>query len=190
MDHEEKKLVNQARQGNITAFEELVKQYEKRVMALAVQLVGNTDDAEDIYQEVFIKVFQNLHKFRSESSFYTWLYRIVVNCAINYRKKRNRQRYQSLDEMLERNDGWQWIPKAKETDMDSLLIHKELMEQIHFNLDSLSMMQRVVFILRFFQDFQIKEISEVIGCTEGTVKNYLFRGTQKMRKKLSIYLKT
>ena len=190
MDGEERKLVHQAQEGNLLAFERLVQKYDKRVLALAFQLVGNTEDAEDVYQEVFMRVYHNLHRFRFESDFFTWLYRIVVNCAISYRKKRHRQQHRSIDEADQKDGGWQWIPADIGPEPDVLVINVELREKVEATLDTLSLMQRTVFILRFFQDFKIKEIAEIIGCSEGTVKNYIFRSTQKVRKNLSSYLKT
>ena len=189
MSEEEKGLVQQAQEGNIWAFERLVHQYDRRVLTLAYQLVGNRQDAEDVYQEAFMRVYNKITKFRFESDFYTWLYRIVVNCAISYRKKRNRQRHQSIDEATERENGWQWTPADPGVGADSLVSDIELREIIQTNLELLPLMQRVVFTLRFLQDFKIKDIARIIGCSEGTVKNYLFRSTQKMRKGLSHYKK-
>ena len=190
MSDEERDLVLQAQEGNRWAFEKLVHKYDKRVLALAFQLVGNKQDAEDIYQEAFMRVYHKINRFRFESDFYTWLYRIVVNCAISYRKKRNRHRHQSIEQTGARENGWQWIPADPGASPDTLVSNVELIEQIQSNLETLPLMQRVVFILRFFQDFKIKDIAEIIGCSEGTVKNYLFRSTQKMRRNLSPYVKT
>jgi len=190
MSDEERDLVLQAQEGNRWAFEKLVHKYDKRVLALAFQLVGNKQDAEDIYQEAFMRVYHKINRFRFESDFYTWLYRIVVNCAISYRKKRNRHRHQSIEQTGARENGWQCIPADPGASPDTLVSNVELIEQIQSNLETLPLMQRVVFILRFFQDFKIKDIAEIIGCSEGTVKNYLFRSTQKMRRNLSPYVKT
>ena len=183
-------LVIQAQKGSVEAFEELVKLYDKRVLSLAMQLVGNTEDAEDIYQDVFMKVYDKLNQFRLESHFYTWLYRIVVNCAISYRKKRNRQRHRSIDEMTGSIEGWQYHFPQDGQNPENHMIHAEVQEQIQMTMDKLSLKERVVFILRFFEDFKIKDISEIMGCAEGTVKNYLFRSTRKMRKDLLVFIET
>ena len=190
MNADEKDLVLQAQQGNLWAFEKLVCKYDQRVLALAYQLLGNHQDAEDVYQEVFMRVHHNIKKFRFQSDFYTWLYRIVVNCAISYRKKRNRQRHLSIEETGERENGWQWTPTDPGIHPDAILNNLELRHMITMKLNALPLMQRVVFTLRFFQDFKIKEIAQIIGCSEGTVKNYLFRSTQKMRKGLSPYVES
>lgn len=187
MTNEERNLVHQAQQGDHRAFETLVQRYDQRVIALAYQLVGNRHDAEDIYQEVFMRVFHNITKFRFQSDFYTWLYRIVVNTAISYRKKRTRHSHQSIDAASE-SEHWHWTPEADTPDPDAQVMNAELKGKIDDTLDNLSLMQRTVFVLRFFQDFKIKDIASIIGCTEGTVKNYLFRGTRKMRKSLAAYV--
>ena len=190
MNADEKDLVLQAQEGNLWAFEKLVCRYDQRVLGLAYQLLGNHQDAEDVYQEVFMRVHHNIKKFRFQSDFYTWLYRIVVNCAISYRKKRNRQRHLSIDETGEKGNGWQWTPTDPGIHPDAVVNNLELRHMITMKLNTLPLMQRVVFTLRFFQDFKIKEIAQIIGCSEGTVKNYLFRSTQKMRKGLSPYVES
>jgi RNA polymerase sigma-70 factor (ECF subfamily) len=187
---EEKDLVRQAQEGSLWAFERLVHKYDKKVLSLAFQLVGNKQDAEDVYQDVFMKVYHKINRFRFESDFYTWLYRIVVNCAISYRKKRNRERHRSIEEAAEKESGWQWTPTDPKAGPDDLTAGIEIREQIHSNLETLPLMQRVVFTLRFLQDFKIKDIAQIIGCSEGTVKNYLFRSTQRMRKHLLPYMES
>jgi len=188
MEKDERDLVYQAQEGNQWAFEKLIYKYDRKVLALTFQLVGDTEDAKDVYQEAFMRAYHNIKKFRFESDFYTWLYRIVVNCAISYRKKRTRQRHRSLEQISEREEGWHWMPADSGASPETLVLNAELREQIQSTMNTLPLMQRVVFILRFFQDFKIKEIAQIIGCSEGTVKNYIFRSTQKMRKHLSSYV--
>lgn len=187
MNEEERTLVREAQDGNARAFEKLVHRYDRRVLSLAYQLVGNTQDAEDVYQEAFMRAYDKIGRFRFESDFYTWLYRIVVNCAISYRKKRNRQLHRSIEEASERNGTAQWMPVDDKPEPDRLILDNEIREQVEAILDTLSLMQRTVFVLRFLQDFKIKDIAQIIDCSEGTVKNYLFRGTQKMKKSLKAY---
>ena len=190
MNDDEKDLIRQAQTGDQRAFEKLVRKYDKKVLALAFQFVENVEDAKDIYQEAFMRAYHKIHRFRFESQFYTWLYRIVVNCAISYRKKGARQRHQSIEETMHNEDGWHLLPPNEEPKPDALAIREELREQIQSNLETLSLMQRTVFVLRFYEDFKIKDIAEIIGRTEGTVKNYLFRSVQKMKKRLSPYIKS
>ena len=187
MNKEVRALVQRAQEGNAEAFERLVHQYDRRVLTLAYQLVGNTQDAEDVYQEAFMRAYDKIGKFRFESDFYTWLYRIVVNCAISYRKKRNRQLHRSIDAPAPNDDVVKWMPVDENPEPDKLILDREIREKIEATLESLSLMQRTVFVLRFFQDFKIKDIAQIIDCSEGTVKNYLFRGTQKMKKSLRAF---
>ena len=190
MEKEERDLIKKAQEGKHWAFEQLIRKYDKRVLTLAYQLVGNTSDAEDVYQEVFLKIYRKISRFRFQSDFYTWLYRIVVNCAITYRKRRNRNLHKSLDEPVGQMDGWQWTPADDAPGPDELISHVELSQKINDSLDALSLMQRTVFVLRFYQDFKIKDIAHIIGCTEGTVKNTLFRSIKKVKKELKTYIQS
>ena len=189
MNVEEKKLIENARRGDNAAFGRLMERYDRRIMALALQMLGNREDAQDVVQEVFLKVFQKIHQFEHRSEFFTWLYRIAVNYIISYRKKRRRDAHRSLDAGIEREDGFPQLPVDNQARTDAPLLGSELSAQIESGLDDLSLMQRTVFVLRFFQEFKIKEIAHIIGSSEGTVKNYLFRSTQKMKKRLKPYLK-
>jgi RNA polymerase sigma-70 factor (ECF subfamily) len=190
MKNEEKDLIYKAQQGNAWAFEKLIKSYDRRVLALAYQLLGNPQDAEDVYQEVFMRVYKKIHLFRFESDFYTWVYRIAVNCAISYRKKRNRHVHARIGEADYQETEQTWVPADIEPGPDKKVLDSEIKEQIESSLNQLPLMQRVVFILRFFQDFKIREIANIINCSEGTVKNYIFRSTQKMRKRLAPYVQS
>ena len=188
MHSEEKELIHQARSGNHWAFEKLIRQYDRQVLSMAYQFVGNTPDAEDIFQEVMLRVYQNIKNFRMESQFYTWLYRIVVNSSLSYRKKRNPHKHISMDHFRDEKDNWQFPDTDKASAPDTDLLNREIREQISDTLDRLPMMQRIVFILRFNEEFKLNEIAEIIGCTTGTVKNHLFRCTKKMRQALAAYI--
>lgn len=190
MDEEEKDLIHRAQEGNNWAFEKLIRKYDRRILALALQLVGNTEDAKDVYQEVFMRVYRKLHRFRFESDFYTWLYRIAVNCAISYRKRRTRQRFWPIEGTEQGVKVGEYTPSDSGPTPDTSVLTSELNEQIEAVIETLPVMQRAVFVLRFFQEFKIKEIAQITGCSEGTVKNYLFRSTQKMRDNLSSYIKS
>ncbi len=187
MEKEDRNLIEKAQQGNISAFEELVQKYDRRILSLAYQFTRNTEDAKDIYQEVLMRVYNKLNRFRFESNFYTWLYRIVVNCAINYLKRRTRHSHQSIDEINERQ-GWDWVTLDTGPTPETLAISTEIREKIHATIETLPLMQKVIFILRFLEDFKIKDIAQIIGRSEGTVKNQLFRSTEKMRESLASYL--
>ncbi len=181
-------LIKNAQTGNQKAFENLVRLYESRVLSLAFQLLGNTQDAEDVYQEVFMKLHKNISRFEFKSDFFTWLYRIVVNTALSYRRKRFRHEHFSIDASEEREDGWHWTPVHDSPEPDQVVLNSEVLEKVYESLDQLSLMQRVVFSLRYFEEFKLKEIAEITSCSEGAVKNHLFRSTQKMKKILSPFV--
>ncbi len=177
-----------AQAGDVKAFEKLVGLYERQVMALAVQLLGNTEDAKDLYQDVFIKVYKNLHRFRFESQFFTWLYRIVINSAYSMRKKRSKSLHASIDEIRNENNEYGLMPPDNQPSPEKKTILADTQAALHASLDTLPLQQRVAFILRFFEEFKINEIAEIMNCAEGTVKNYLFRSTQKIKKIMKPYI--
>lgn len=188
METNEIALIKDAQAGNLKAFEELIQRYESRVLSLAYQVLGNTQDAEDVYQEVFMKVHKNIQRFEFKSDFFTWLYRIVVNAALSYRRKRFRHEHVSIEASEERNDGWHWTPVNDTPEPDQVMLNQEVVQMVYKGVEQLPMMQRVVFILRYFEEFKLKEIAEITNCSEGAVKNHLFRSTQKMKKALSSYV--
>ena len=135
-----------------------------------------------------MKVYKNIDKFRFQSAFDTWLYRIVVNTAINYRKTRSRHlNLTPISEYPE--EDMSWTPLDHKPLPDQIALNQEIRDQIQTALDQLTMIQRTVFILRFYQDFKIKDIAEITSCAEGTVKNTLFRSTLKVRRHLSKYMR-
>lgn len=185
---EEKELILQAQEGNHWAFEKLINQYDRQVLSMAYQFVGNTPDAEDIYQEVMLRVYQKIKHFRFESQFSTWLYRIVVNCAINYRKKKRQHNHVSMHYAPKDQTDWEFPSADVSSRPETMVLNQEIRDQITQILETLPMMQRVVFVLRFSEDFKLREIADIVGCSVGTIKNHLFRCTQKMRYALSSYV--
>jgi RNA polymerase sigma-70 factor (ECF subfamily) len=188
MDERENRLIRQAQQGSTSAFAQVVAMHDRRVLQLACQLLSSERDAEDVYQDIFLQVFRKLSSFRFESEFSTWLHRIVVNHCINFRKKRERRRYQSLD-APHGDEESEVLPQPEDPgqDPERALLNRELGERITAALDSLSGQQRAVFVLRHFHGHKVREIAEILSCAEGTVKNYLFRATQQLQRKLQAY---
>ncbi len=167
------------------AFESLVKKYDRQVMQIAASMVNNAHDAEDIYQEVFVRVHRNLRRFQFRSEFSTWLYRVVVNYCINFQKKRRRNRAFSLDSDFDQESmGWQLTIADAEKTPEQSMLNQELSNEIDAALDQLSSQQKLVFVLRHYHGFKLKDIAAMMGCSLGTIKNYLFRATQKMQSQL------
>ncbi len=190
MTKEETDLIQRAQRGDKAAFEQLIYQYDKKVLGMAYSFINNYDDAKDIYQEVFLRVYKGLKKFEFRSEFSTWLYRITTNVCITYRSQKKKHAFSSIDEGIEEQDGEisplaELIPGDNETDERTL--KTEIKERIDKALKKLSPQQTLVFTLKHFGGHKIREIASMMNCTEGTVKNYLFIATQKMREQLKGY---
>ncbi len=185
MDRKERALIEKAQEGNAMAFEQLIRRYDKQVLSLAYSMVNNTEDAKDIYQEVFIRVYRGLRKFKKQSEFSTWLHRITVNYAINFRKKRTK--YKMFTAPLEDDAAAHWR-FADASDVGEDVGYSELKEKLDEILDTLSPQQRSVFVLRHYHGYKLREVAEILQCNLGTVKNYLYRATQKVQQQLSGYI--
>ncbi len=188
MDERETRLIRQAQSGSSIAFAQLVALHDRRVLQLAQQLLNDQRDAQDVYQDIFMNVFRKLPSFRFESAFSTWLYRIVVNHCINFRKRRTRARHEPLEHSIfvEEEEPLSQFKDAG-LDPERELLNRELGEEIMSALATLSEKQRAVFVLRHFHGHKLQEIAEILDTAEGTVKNYLFRATQHLQKRLRAY---
>ena len=181
-------LVRLAQKGNTRAFNELVAIHDAHVMNLALSLLGSREDAADVYQEIFIKVFKSLKNYRFQSELSTWLYRITVNTCLSFRKSRGRK--QSIfpksieanpDPILNRPDD------DDQYEADSALLKGEMSEIIVDAIEELPPQQKAVVILRHYQDKKIREIADIMELNEGTVKGYLFRAMNSLKEKLEPY---
>jgi len=191
MDKDEELLIRKAQRGNLQAFESLIQKYDTRVMKIAYDMVNNVDDARDIYQEVFIKVYRSIDKFRFASEFYTWLFRIAVNTCISFRRQRLKRQDLPFDEFeSEHENHWKVLNKADAQNPEEQLLNQELNHLIQKSIAELSAQQRAVFVLRHYHGHKLKEIAAIMNCTEGTVKNYLFRATQKLQRSIQQYQKS
>lgn len=185
MNQDEELLIRKAQRGNIAAFEELVKRYEDKVMSIIFNMLNDAEDSRDVYQDVFMKVFLTIKKFRFQSKFYTWLFRIAVNTSINYRKKRTSQQKETLENYIEENKHDAEITIQNNSDNpEKHLLDMELGKHIQRSINLLSPKQKAVFVLRHYHGYKLAEIAEILNCAEGTVKNYLFRSLQKLKKEL------
>jgi RNA polymerase sigma-70 factor (ECF subfamily) len=189
MATDEIELIRSAQKGDMTAFQQLVFCYDKQVISLAAHYVNNAEDAKDIYQEVFLRVYRGLPRFKFKSSFTTWLFRIVTNVCITYRQRRRRHVHQSLDidSDSEEHTHGQSAEVADESTTDSSVLDKEIAVYVEEALQKLSPTQRMVFTLRYYQNYRLKEIASMLDCTEGAVKKYIFVATRRMRESLKEY---
>ena len=181
---DEKALIRAAQEGDQDAFGQLVRAYDQSVLRLAMNLLRSPEDAQDVYQEAFLRVYRNLNSFRFDCSFHTWLYRIVTNLCLDQMRKRKVRKEESsqvegTDGLVDRMDSLQ--ESRAEGDPQRNLFSGQLRERIQKALGELTARERMVFELRHYQGLRLRNIGEILGTTEEAAKNCLFRATQKMR---------
>jgi len=182
---EDAALVAEALSGDAEAYRGLVEKYQGRVYAIIYGIVRNGEDARDLTQDTFVKAYRNLDGFRVESSFYTWLYRIATNLAIDWVRKGKRRNTGSFDEAVAQRDGAGGIAEPHHQDSPSrALERKQLYASIMAALDSLPDDQKQVLLLRELEGLSYKEISDIVDAPEGTVMSRLFYARKKMQKLL------
>jgi RNA polymerase sigma-70 factor (ECF subfamily) len=185
-EFQEAEWVQRAQQGDVKAFDRLVAEYQGRIYALLYHMTSNREDAEDLVQEVFVKAYKALPKFRGQSSFYTWVYRIAVNRAINFVKTRKRRRGLSLDDVdlaIERDPALVEL-SGNETPLRQMKL-AEMQEKLNEALQTLSENHRTVVVLHDIQGLPHQEIGELLGCSTGTVRSRLFYARQQLQAQLS-----
>ena len=182
---DEASLIRAAQQGDQDAFASLVQSYDQNVLRIAINLLRSPEEAKDVCQEAFLRVFRNLHNFRFDCSFPTWLYRIVNNICLDHRRKRKVRKeepangeYNHLEAVQERR---------ADNDPQRRLLTGELRARIDRAISGLTPRERMVFEMRHYQGFRLRAIGDSLGTTEEAAKNCLFRATQKMRAALGDY---
>ncbi len=178
---EDAALVERVIQNDQAAYRLLVERYQGKIYAVAYGVLQNREDAREVTQEAFIKAYRNLPGFRRDSSFYTWLYRITVNLAIDFRRKAYRGRETALDEArITPEDAHHTGPRPLATPSQNY-DRKQLGTKIRKAIDSLPHDQRTAIVLREIQGLSYKEIAETMGCAEGTVMSRLYYGRKKLQ---------
>ena len=186
MELDDTDLILQAQKGNESAFEELVYRYDRSVLSIALKYTLNEDDAKDLYQEVFIRVYRGLKNFRFESEFSTWVYRITTNVCLSYKSRSKDHLRVSINK--DYNDEESGIAEELVYDGSSpeeVSSGSDLGQIVSKAVESLSPKQKMTFILKHYEGYKIREIAEMLNCKEGTVKKYLFEAIKNLRKKLS-----
>jgi RNA polymerase sigma-70 factor (ECF subfamily) len=176
-------LIAACQQGDAGAIREIFDMYKDRVYALCRHMAGNTEDAEDLTQEVFVSVFQHLDHFRAESTFGTWLYRIATNHCLN-RLRKKRPEIHSFETMQEIDIA----PPASGPNPEDMVVRKELNRRMELAVAALPENLRIVFVLGTLEGLRYKEISEVCDCSEEAVKMRIHRARKQVRDKLKNYL--
>jgi RNA polymerase sigma-70 factor (ECF subfamily) len=184
-------LIRAAQAGDQDAFEQLVRAYDHSVLKLAVNLLHSPEDARDVYQEAFLRVYRNLSTFRFDCSFHTWLYRIVTNICLDHLRKRKVRKEDPpvVDTPDGPVDRMEHVPEnAALGNPERSLWNRQLKSRIDQALEDLTPRERMVFELRHYQGLRLRNIGDMLGASEEAAKNCLFRATQKMRAVLGDFL--
>jgi len=184
-------LIRAAQGGDGDAFERLVRAYDQSVLRIAMNLLRSPDEARDVYQEAFLKIFRNLRQFRFDCSFHTWLYRVVTNVCFDHLRRRKVRKEEStvvetpdglVDQVTQIEEGGAAANPERQT------WNRELSAGITAALEELTPRERMVFELRHYEGLRLRAIGEILGTSEEAAKNCLFRATQKMRNRLEAFV--
>ena len=181
----EEELVRSAQNGNINAFERLLRAYERQLLAVASGFAHTPDDANDIYQDAMLAAYRALPNFKLEAKFSTWLHKIVVNTALSYRRKLSRtwRKMSAVENEYEVNE--QYVDGHTP---EHSTLNTELAKELDAAMKSLSDSERMVFVLCHQQGFKIREAAELMSSSENSLKVMLFRARGKLREQLSEYI--
>ncbi len=185
-------LVQRAQQGDTEAYRYLVERYQSKAFSVALGVIGNKNDAEDIVQEAFLKAYKNLGRFKGKSSFYTWLYRIVTNLAIDYSRKKYRKTEVSVGQMVssdcDSKDLLDTLNSLFGEDLrdnpERYIVRDEIRTGLNRAMEKLSPEHKAVVYLREVDGLSYEEISDIVGCSKGTVMSRLHHA----RKNLKVFL--
>ncbi|HEX9201349.1 MAG TPA: sigma-70 family RNA polymerase sigma factor [Acidobacteriaceae bacterium] len=186
---EDDDLIREAQRGDRTAFDSLVRRYDQSVLRLALHMLGNEQDAQDVHQEAFLKAYRHIGNFRFECSFYTWLYRIVTNLCLDQLRRRKSRREDPATVVDSRGDEMDLLSNISDTramaNPARELDRKRMGQCINDALSKLTPRERTVFELKHYQGLKLRTIGEMLSTTEETAKNTLFRATRKLRANLA-----
>jgi RNA polymerase sigma-70 factor (ECF subfamily) len=189
---DERALIERAQGGDREAFEELVRLYDRDVLRIALNILHRPEDARDVYQEAFLKIYKNLPRFRFECSFYTWTYRIVTNVCLDHLRRRSSRPEDQAPDPASNSNGepvpGDFFDRQQDTaalsDPERRMQGLEIARRISTALGRLTPRERVVFAMKHYQGLKLRDIGDALGTTEETVKNSLFRATRKLRAQL------
>ena len=186
---EDDDLIREAQHGDRASFDSLVRRYDQSVLRLALHMLGNEQDAQDVHQEAFLKAYRHLGNFRFECSFYTWLYRIVTNLCLDHLRRRKSRREDPATVLDSRGDEMDLLSNISDTramaNPARELDRKLMAASINEALGKLTPRERTVFELKHYQGLKLRTIGEMLSTTEETAKNTLFRATRKLRANLA-----
>lgn len=177
VEPDDRQLVQTIRAGDTDAFETLVRRKTTKVYALCYRVIGNAEDAKDISQLVFLKLWENLEKYDPQYAFDTWLYRMVTNVAIDFMRNK-----QSRDNAV--NSNLRLVKTAADAEQTVVLQRKEVENVFNDISNVLSPKQKTIFIMNQMEDLPSAEIAKILGCRESTVRNHLFNARKLMQQQL------
>lgn len=182
---DEDAIIEGLARGDQRAFRELVELYKKKVFYLALDMAGNPVDAEDISQEVFLKVFRSFSTFRKGAKLGSWLYRITYNASIDHLRRKGSTPEPVGDDVLEALSRVEaGLPPRGAAGPESALDASQVQERVARALDKISPQEKAVFVLRHYEDLKLKDIAAALDLSTGSVKSYLFRAVRKLQKEL------
>lgn len=182
MTENEKYLIEQSQKGDFESFEELIRDYQKLAFNIAYRMLGNMEDAADAAQDAMIKIYKSIGNFKGDSSFSTWLYKIVTNTCLDQLRKRKRDKAFSVDRPIETEDG-----DIRKEISDSYNIPEDVVERkenikdLAAAINALPEQHKTAIILRDIQGFSYEQIAEMLNCSQGTVKSRISRARSALR---------
>lgn len=183
MNDNEKDLLEKSKRGDIKSFELLIEGYQKKVFNIAYRIVNNYEDANDLAQEVFIRVYKSIGSFKEQASFSTWIYRITTNVCMDELRKRKNRNVVSLDEELKIDDGEiKRQVESNEPTPEETVEKNELKKIVNEAISSLAEEHRIAIVLRDIQGFSYEEIAKFTNCPEGTVKSRINRARRSLKE--------
>ncbi|MBI4548032.1 MAG: RNA polymerase sigma factor [Ignavibacteriae bacterium] len=171
----DRELVEEFRQGKVEGFNELVRRYQQKVYWIARRVVGTHEDADDVAQDVFVRVYEGLKNFRAESEFFTWLYRITVNVSLNAKQKKRWKEFLRLDEVLEET-----LPSDYQT--DGQVHRQEYLTILEQAIERLPTKQKMVFTMRYYDELSYEEMAAMLKKSVGGLKANYFHALKKIQE--------
>ncbi len=182
---EDRALVERAQTGDKNAFRKLVERHQRRAFAIAIGLLRDENDAREIVQEAFLRVYRSLDKFQGGSSFFTWLYRIVTNLAIDHMRKPARREQELIDGSGQDDEPPMQLVSPGDADPGELIRRREIAERIQKALDALPPYHRTVILMREVEGMSYQEMAEAMNVSKGTIMSRLFHARQKLQRTLA-----
>lgn len=183
-------LVQRVQEGEVAAFDELVRRYRERIYGVVYNMTSNREDASDLTQDTFIKAFQSINRFQGQASFFTWIYRIAVNSTLTHLRKAKLRTFFSFEKINEDDKTSQLIGQLTDkSGVEREVYVKELQERLNEALQKLSTKHRTVVTLFEIDGLSHEEIAEIVGCSVGTVRSRLHYAKQLLQADLQSYIR-